>query len=168
MKLDTGVPPHPRNPPAPLREGVREIRIESDRFGRNRILHLVSTLLSPLNDAPDRILYCRCAFAQAVPEAVKNAVLERLCESGASFESVSDLCEMSARKDPRLGALLDGEGTLRIAACYPRAVKWLFHHAGAPLPEDGRVEILNMRESSADEIASALLSPSDATVPPTP
>jgi hypothetical protein len=121
-----------------------------------------------LNDAPDRILYCRCAFAQAVPEAVKNAVLERLCESGASFESVADLCEMSARKDPRLGALLDGEGTLRIAACYPRAVKWLFHHAGAPLPEDGRVEILNMRESSADEIASALLTPSDATVPPTP
>jgi hypothetical protein len=47
-------------------------------------------------------------------------------------------------------------------------VKWLFHHAGAPLPEDGRVEILNMRESSADEIASALLSPSEATVPPNP
>jgi hypothetical protein len=124
------------------------------------------TLLSPLSDAPDRILYCRCAFAQAVPEAVKNGVLERLCESGASFESVADLCEMSARKDARLGALLEGEGTLRIAACYPRAVKWLFHHAGAPLPEDGRVEILNMRESSADEIADALLTPSGSPLPP--
>ena len=138
-----------------MREGGREIRIESDRFGRNRILHLVSTLLSPLNDAPDRILYCRCAFAQAVPEAVKNAVLERLCESGASFESVSDLCEMSARKDPRLGALLEGEGTLRIAACYPRAVRGLFQQTGSPLPENA--EILNMRTQTATEITDALL-----------
>jgi hypothetical protein len=120
-----------------------------------------------LSDAPARILYCRCAFAQAVPEPVKNAVLERLCESGATFESVADLCEMSARKDPRLAALLgDGTGTLRIAACYPRAVKWLFHHAGAPLPEDPSVEILNMREATADDIADRLLAPAAPHDPP--
>ena len=40
---------------------------------------------------PARILYCRCAFAQAVPVATKDAVLAGLCESGASFECVSDL-----------------------------------------------------------------------------
>ena len=104
-----------------------------------------------------KILYCRCAFAQVVPEEVKNEVLEKLCESGVSFESVSDLCEMSARKDPRLEKLVDGEAPVQIAACYPRAVKWLFHQAGVPFPDDENVEVLNMREQSAEDIANELL-----------
>lgn len=102
------------------------------------------------------ILYCRCAYAQVVPEGVKNAVLEKLCESGASFETVSDLCEMAAHRDPRLSAIA-GCGRLKIAACFPRAVQGLFQQAGAPLPKEG-VEILNMRTQTADEIAAALLS----------
>lgn len=123
--------------------------------------------LPVLSDLPAKILYCRCAFAQAVPEATKNAVLEGLCESGVSFESVADLCEMSARKDARLAEILAGDEPVRIAACYPRAVKWLFHHAGTPLPDDGRVEVLNMRDTPADEIVSTLLSasPSPSTAP---
>lgn len=48
---------------------------------------------------------------------------------------------------------------VQIAACYPRAVKWLFHHAGAPFPDDDQVEVLNMRESSAEEIVDQLLKP---------
>ena len=111
-----------------------------------------------LSESPKKILYCRCAFAQVVPEGVKNEVLERLCDSGVSFETVSDLCEMSARKDPGLSRLIDGEAPVQIAACYPRAVKWLFHQAGVPFPEeDGQVEVLNMRESTAKEISDKLL-----------
>jgi hypothetical protein len=106
---------------------------------------------------PARILYCRCAFAQAVPVATKDAVLAGLCESGASFECVSDLCEMSARKDEALGEMIAGDAPVRIVACYPRAVKWLFHHAGAPFPEGGRIEVLNMRELGAEEISQRLL-----------
>lgn len=113
-----------------------------------------------------RILYCRCAFAQVVPQETKDAVLQNLCDSGASFESVSDLCEMAARKDARLEELIDGEEPVKIVACYPRAVKWLFHNAGISLPEskdstegedESGVEVLNMREQSADEITSRLL-----------
>ena len=100
------------------------------------------------------LLYCRCAYAQVVPSGVKNEVLQRLCESGVSFESVSDLCEMAAHRDPRLTALA-ACGRLRIAACYPRAVKGLFQQAGAPLPEDA--EVHNMRTETAAEIAAALL-----------
>lgn len=101
------------------------------------------------------ILYCRCAYAQVVPEGVKNAVLEKLCESGASFESVSDLCEMAAHRDPRLKAIA-ACGRLRIAACYPRAVRGLFHQAGSPLAEEG-VEVLNMRTEAAEDISAKLL-----------
>jgi len=101
-----------------------------------------------------RILYCHCAYAQVVPKEVKEDVLKRLCASGAAFDAVADLCDMSARKDPALKKLVES-GDVKIVACYPRAVKWLFHAAGAPLPKDG-VEILNMREQSVDDVMKAL------------
>ena len=108
-----------------------------------------------------RILYCRCAYAQTVPQKAKDAVLQHLSASGQPFEAVADLCEMSASRDPRLQQIADGDGCVRIAACYPRAVKWLFHAAGNPLPEQD-VEIVNMRELSAEEAAARLLSPEAA------
>ncbi len=106
-------------------------------------------------DSTPRILYCHCQYAQVVPREVKEAVLRRLCESKVSFEAVADLCEMSARRDPALKRLADG-GAVKIAACYPRAVKWLFHGAQADLPPGG-TEVLNMRVQSADEVARELL-----------
>jgi len=106
-------------------------------------------------ESPPTLLYCRCAYAQVVPTGVKNEVLQRLCDSGASFESVSDLCEMAAHRDPRLTAL-SACGKLRIAACYPRAVKGLFQQAAVPLSEDATV--LNMRTDSADNIVKQMLS----------
>lgn len=109
--------------------------------------------------APSTILYCRCAYAQVVPSGVKNDVLQKLCDSSASFETVSDLCEMAAHRDPRLQAIASC-GHLRIAACYPRAVKGLFQQTGFPLPAD--TEILNMRTQTAQEIADALLNTASA------
>ncbi len=101
-----------------------------------------------------KLLYCRCAYAQVVPQTVKDDVLAKLCESGASFESVADLCEMAAHRDPRLKAFA-GNGPLRIAACYPRVVQGLFTQCGAPLLEDA--EILNMRAQTAEEVGAAML-----------
>lgn len=101
-----------------------------------------------------KILYCHCAYARVVPPDVKAEVLERLCESGAAFEAVPDLCEMSARKDPKLKELVDGNA-LHIAACYPRAVKWLFSAAGVPLHEE--VKVLNMRELPAEAVLHQIL-----------
>lgn len=104
-----------------------------------------------------RILYCNCTYAQVVPKEVKEAVLKSLCESGVAFDAVADLCEMSARQDPALKRLTDG-GAIKIAACYPRAVKWLFSAAGAPLPIEG-TEILNMRIQKSEEVVTSLLDP---------
>lgn len=112
-----------------------------------------------MSNPKHKILYCRCAYAKVVPDEVKNEVLEKLCNSGAVFECVADLCEMSARKDPQLQSLIDGEQDVKIVACYHRAVKWLFHSAGQPFPEedDHSIEVLNMREQSAEEILQNLL-----------
>ena len=101
-----------------------------------------------------RILYCNCSYAQVVPKDVKEEVLKKLCASGAAFDAVADLCDMSARKDPALKKLVES-GDVKIVACYPRAVKWLFHAAEAPLPKEG-VEILNMREQTAEQVLNGL------------
>ena len=106
---------------------------------------------------PARILYCHCQYAQVVPPEVKEAVLRKLAESGVAFDAVADLCEMSARQDPTLQRLAAG-GPVKIAACFPRAVKWLFHAAQADLPLD-TAEVFNMRVQSAEEVCAALFSP---------
>src|SRR5688572_14659559 len=100
------------------------------------------------------ILYCNCTYAQVIDPAVKAAVLRQLLDSGKSFEAVADLCEMSARKDPALKRLACGQG-VKIAACYPRAVKWLFASAGASLTPD-MTEVLNMREMPAAQVNERL------------
>src|SRR5439155_18717516 len=102
-------------------------------------------------EAP-RILYCNCTYAQVVPKDIKESVLKKLCQSDLPFEAVADLCEMSARRDPALKRLAEG-GTIKIAACYPRAVKWLFAAAKAPLPPDS-TEVLNMGVHPANEVIS--------------
>ncbi len=106
-------------------------------------------------DGETRLLYCHCKYAKVIAPEVKEAVLAGLSASGVGFEAVADLCEMSARKDPSL-ARLAAPGKTRIAACFPRAVKWLFHAAGNPIDESD-VEVLNMREQSVDEVLAALL-----------
>jgi hypothetical protein len=101
-----------------------------------------------------RILYCHCAFAKVVPPEVKSAVLDGLAEAGVEFDAVPDLCEMAARKDPRLGELASG-APLHVAACYGRAVRWLFASADAHLPASTRV--WNMRVQNAPAIIDGML-----------
>lgn len=104
-----------------------------------------------------RILYCHCAYARVVPAETKAAVLDGLARAGVDFEAVPDLCEMAARKDPRLGELA-AQGPLRIAACYPRAVKWLFASAGVNV--DGAAAVIcNMRTDPAEQVLQSVLAP---------
>jgi NAD-dependent dihydropyrimidine dehydrogenase PreA subunit len=63
---------------------------------------------------------------------------------------VADLCGLAASRDPRLKSWID-EGPLAIVACFPRAIRWLFHAAGVPL-SNGRTQFYNMRTQSPEEI----------------
>ena len=100
-------------------------------------------------------LYCHCAYAKVIPEDVKTEVLRKLSGSERSFDTVPDLCEMSARRDPALTRLAAAKD-LRIAACFPRAVKWLFHQAGVALDEE-RIRVINMREMDADQVVESMM-----------
>jgi len=104
--------------------------------------------------ASPRILYCHCAYAHIVPAETKAEVLTRLSSSSAEWDSVPDLCEMSARRDTHIATLISG-GALRIAACYPRVVRALFHAAGSPLPAE--TLILNMRTETPENVVQELL-----------
>jgi len=106
-----------------------------------------------------RILYCHCAYAKVVPPEVKTAVLKGLTEAEAEFDAVPDLCEMAAHGDERLRELA-ARGPLKIAACYPRAVKWLFAAAGAQLSESA-VRVWNMRVEPADAVLNGLVDRTD-------
>jgi hypothetical protein len=112
-------------------------------------------------DPRPRLVYCHCAYANVVPADVKQQVLRQLTEADVPFEAVADLCEMAARRDPCIGRIAAG-GSVRVAACYPRAVRGLFVAAGSPLPENG-VEIINMRTATGSEAAAALLQSTQAT-----
>ena len=102
-----------------------------------------------------RILYCHCAYARVVPDETKTAVLDGLTRAGVEFDAVPDLCHMAAARDPRL-ADLAADAPLCVAACYPRAVKWLFASAGVNIDGQGTV-IHNMRVSSAEDVLKKVL-----------
>jgi hypothetical protein len=144
--------------PAPvLLVGVFGVSGRETKNFRTGGIGVVSRAAPPfMSQSPPRILYCHCQYAQVVPKEVKEAVLRKLCESGVAFEAVADLCEMAARRDPALQRLA-AEGAVKIAACFPRAVKGLFHQANADLSPE-RTEVLNMRTLTADDVIAALLS----------
>ncbi len=117
-----------------------------------------------MSDAP-RILYCHCQYAKVLPKDTKEAVLRDLCASGVEFTAVADLCELSARRDPLLKEFASG-GPLKIAACFPRAVKWLFNAASATLPLE-TTQVCNLRTAPPAEASADLLqNPLTPNLPP--
>lgn len=117
------------------------------------------------------ILLCRCANAAVIPEEVGRAVSQALA-GRPDVRVVDDLCACAANRDPRLAAWA-ADGPLTVAACHPRAVRWLFRWAGAPLDE-ARVRFVDLRQerhpdfpaASAGETAVAAETPVGAGAPP--
>lgn len=103
--------------------------------------------------ATPSILFCQCANAAIVPEASRDAVLEQLRRSGVAFLSTPDLCELSARHDPVLHEFAQ-VGAVRIAACYPRAVRGLFAAAGATL--SAQAQVFNLRVETPESVCAGL------------
>jgi Pyruvate/2-oxoacid:ferredoxin oxidoreductase delta subunit len=104
-----------------------------------------------LTDRPT-VLFCNCSNANVLQADVRQQVLTALCESGADFHAVPDLCELAARGDRLLKEL--AQHSLIVVGCFPRAMRWLFHAGGASLGQD--VEFFNMRTQSAHEIIAGL------------
>lgn len=100
------------------------------------------------------VLFCNCAHYDVIPKAVRQQVLGSLSQTGLHVEAVADLCGLAANHDPRLAEWVQAP-SLAIVACFPRAVRWLFHAAGVPLSSE-RTRFFNMRMQSAQEIIDGL------------
>jgi NAD-dependent dihydropyrimidine dehydrogenase PreA subunit len=101
------------------------------------------------------VVFCSCAYYETIPGAVKERIFDSLCGAGIVVEAVTDLCGMAAGRHPRLRHWAQAE-PLSIVACFPRAIRWLFEAAGAPLKAE-RTRLFNMRTQSPDEILDAIL-----------
>ena len=84
-----------------------------------------------------------------------DRVLDDLKKAGVAFETVPDLCELAARGDNRMAQWASGQ--VKIAACFPRAIQWLFAAARTPLGNGA--EIVNLRVKSAEDAVATILSP---------
>ncbi len=100
------------------------------------------------------VIVCQCASGQAQLQKTALAVCDALHSAGVEFQAVTDLCALAATRDPLLGEIAGRDG-IRIVACQPRAVKWLFVAGAAPLREDAVV--CNMRMDDAGCIVIALV-----------
>lgn len=100
------------------------------------------------------LLICACQRARVYPEASLDALTQRLNQAGVDFQVVPDLCKLVGRRDSRLADW--SQNDLAVVACHPRAVKWLFDAAGAPLPPDS--DLYNLRGQPAESISEAIVS----------
>jgi len=89
--------------------------------------------------------------------AARDAVLERAQEAGLDCVVTDDLCHLAGRRDERLAELVEAPH-LWIAACHPRAVRWLLHRGGVDLPPD-RVTWLDLRAAPPADAAEMLPAP---------
>jgi len=100
------------------------------------------------------ILFCNCGYSDIIDSAIRAEILNKLATTKLDFEVVQDLCELAAKKNPKLKRWAQAD-SLAIVACYPRTVKWLFNSAGAALDNE-KTQFLNMRTSTAQQILSSL------------
>jgi len=108
------------------------------------------------------IIFCRCRHGSLVHSDEVRRAEAALVSGGGAVEAVDDLCELAASGDARLADWVASSG-VTIVACFPRAVRALFTHAGSALPDDATVH--NLRQSGAAAVLEAL-SLRDAGVSP--
>jgi NAD-dependent dihydropyrimidine dehydrogenase PreA subunit len=101
------------------------------------------------------VLFCGCAYYDIIPRETREKIRAALSGAGLVVEEVSDLCGLTARRDPRLQQWAQSPA-LAVVACFPRAIRWLFHAAGAP-SLNGQVRFFNMRTQTPEEITRELM-----------
>lgn len=107
----------------------------------------------PGRETSPRLLLCQCAGAKLLPASRIDLVLNSLRQRGLPVWTVPDLCALAAQADPRLKQFLEGM-PIAVAACHPRAVRWLFAAARAPLPEP--ITLLNLRATEDEKLRVSL------------
>lgn len=99
------------------------------------------------------IIFCHCQNAKLIPQTTLAKTADALKNSQQPVMQVDDLCALAARQDPLLKQWAE-QKQLLICACYPRAVKALFHHAGVNLSETAKT--VNLRTENPQDVRKKL------------
>jgi len=85
---------------------------------------------------PNRhVLICRCTGAGVLDADAVQRTVELLAGGEIEVTEIDDLCRLAADSNPLFDRLSDLPA-LAVAACHPRAVRWLLEAAGARLSEE--------------------------------
>ena len=99
-------------------------------------------------------IYCNCSYYNFISEKTRKSIFKALTACDFKFEAVSDLCLLAAKRDPIFKKWEKSE-KIRIIACFPRAIRWLFHYGDFQLPPNN-VEYFNMRTETPENIIAGL------------
>lgn len=99
------------------------------------------------------VVVCQCKNAGLVSTDVMDEAMEILQKTSAQVYCVDDMCALSARKDPLFEQWAQDDD-VTVLACFPRAVKALFTHAGVKFPESAHT--INLREIKGSDPFSCL------------
>ncbi|HOK95406.1 MAG TPA: ferredoxin family protein [Anaerohalosphaeraceae bacterium] len=98
------------------------------------------------------IVLCRCRNAGWIAEDILQSALELLKPAGRRLVCVDDLCALAAEQDPLFQQWAAKEN-LVVAACFERAVRALFAHAG--IREQLVARFVNLRAIQTPQEAKA-------------
>ena len=100
------------------------------------------------SNASNCALVCSCSQRGLIPPASVAAVCSELAAQGWQTKVVPDLCEMATQTPTALREMAETHDFL-VAACRPRAARWLLHRAGVPRPVS-QIQFQDLRPRSAD------------------
>ena len=101
-----------------------------------------------------RILLCDCHNARNGLSTLADALADELARRGRPADvRAADLCRLAAAEPGRLADLLNG-GRWHVAACAPRALRWVLHRAGI---DAAAHRLVDLRDAPPSELAERLL-----------
>lgn len=91
------------------------------------------------------ILICQCKQAGLIRPDHLKGICDELDSAGIGYVLADDLCGLAGSGHGIFKQCQDASDVI-VLACYPRAVRALFHAAGAVLPDDAQIENLRIAE----------------------
>lgn len=110
------------------------------------------------------LIICQCQNDHKIVPDMLDEAFRCAQRSARDVVCVDDLCALAAQKSP-LFQQWAAEEELTVLACYPRAVKALFAHAGAGLPPSATLVDLCTADSTLEIKGSALFIQSEPAAP---
>jgi NAD-dependent dihydropyrimidine dehydrogenase PreA subunit len=110
------------------------------------------------SNASNCALVCSCSQRGLIPPAAVDTLCAELATQGWQTKVVPDLCEMATQTPTTLRELAQARDFL-VAACRPRAARWLLHLAGVARPVS-QIQFQDLRPRSP--------APASATTQPVP